>query len=421
MNKKLIIIGGGAAGFFTAINAAILQPNLSITILEKTNKLLSKVKVSGGGRCNVTHHCFDIVELSKKYPRGAQFLKKAFHQFNTTHTIEWFAQRGVKLHAEADGRMFPITNNSQTVIDCLLGEAKKYNIKIALNTVVKNIFKLENEFQLTTNTTEIIETDFLCIATGGFPKLEQFDWIKKIQVKKENEEETSINNLTTSIISPLPSLFTFNMPKNPITELMGVSVQDAIVKIKGTKLMQQGPVLITHWGLSGPAVLKLSAYAAIDLHKLQYNFTVVINWVINFNETSLQQEWKFITSNVNQLVANHNPFKLPIRLWDYLLQQSGINGNLKWSDVNKEKQNILIKNLTNFEANVNGKTTFKEEFVTCGGVDIAQIDHNTMQHKSIPKLYFAGEVLNIDGITGGFNFQNAWTTGFVAAKAIAYT
>jgi predicted Rossmann fold flavoprotein len=415
-NKTLIIIGGGAAGFFCAINAAFLNKNLQVIILEKTSKLLSKVKVSGGGRCNVTHHCFDIVELSKKYPRGASFLKKCFHQFNTNDTIQWFITRGVQLHTETDGRMFPTTNDSQTIIDCLLKEAYKNNVIIKTNVNVQSYFKKENKFIISTNKEEKIECDYLCIASGGYPKLDMFDWFSKNE-NVESEMENKV--VTTSIISPIPSLFTFNMPQNPITALMGVSVNDVVVKIKGTKFVQQGPILITHWGLSGPAVLKLSAFAALDLHKMNYQFNVSINWLSNYNETSLQQYWKTITSNVQQIIANHNPFKLPIRLWDYLVQFSGVDGSCKWQDVTKERQNVLIKNLTNFEAVVNGKTTFKEEFVTSGGVDLIQIDHNTMEHKSIDNLFFAGEVLNIDGITGGFNFQNAWTTGFIAAKAIA--
>ncbi len=424
--KKLIIIGGGAAGFFTAINASITNKNLDISILERTGKLLSKVKISGGGRCNVTHNCFDIVELSKKYPRGASFLKKCFHQFSTQDTIDWFSKRGVILHAEADGRMFPITNDSQTIINCLLTEAQRYDIKIKTNTTVKSFSKKEGKFHIVINNGEVVEADFLCIATGGYPKLEMFDWMHEMKEELATTDSVNISDeinsapltAVTHIISPLPSLFTFNIPKHPITELMGISVEDALVKIRGTKWSQQGPVLITHWGLSGPAVLKLSAFAAIDLHKTNYDFTISINWIPGYNETSLLQDWKSITANTNQYIANHNPFKLPVRLWDYLLSCCKLEGDSKWATISKEKQNLLIKHLTNFECNIKGKTTFKEEFVTCGGVDIAQIDHNTLQHKKISNLFFAGEVLNIDGITGGFNFQNAWTTGFIVGKSI---
>jgi predicted Rossmann fold flavoprotein len=413
-NKTLIVIGGGAAGFFCAINAAKNNKALTVVLLEKTGKLLSKVKISGGGRCNVTHDCFDIVELSKKYPRGAGFLKKAFHHFSTKDTISWFAHLGVHLHTEADGRMFPTTNDSQTIMDCLLQEATKYKVAIHLNCIVEGISKPKDKFYLQIKGSASIQADYVCIATGGYPKLELFNWIKKMHLS----HETSIVN-DIAIVSPLPSLFTFNAPRHPITQLMGISVEDALIKIKGAKFSQQGPLLITHWGFSGPAVLKLSAFAAEQLFAWNYKFTVSINWIPTYNETALQAEWKKITNAVQQHIANHNPFRLPIRLWDYLLEHSGIDGSNKWTAINAAKQNLLIKNLTNFECIMDGKTTFKEEFVTCGGVDIAAIDYNTMQHKQIPHLYFAGEVLNIDGITGGFNFQNAWTTGFIAAKAIA--
>jgi predicted Rossmann fold flavoprotein len=405
LQKKLIIIGGGAAGFFCAINAAKTTKNLQVIILEKTSKLLSKVKVSGGGRCNVTHHQFEINELVKNYPRGANFLKKTFHQFNTNHTVDWFTNAGVTLHTEKDGRMFPTSNNSQTIVDCLLDQAQKYGVQIKLNSCVEAIHKVENKFYLQLKNQPQIVANYLCIATGGFPKLELFNFIKEI-------ENIAIEN-------PIPSLFTFNIPKNPITALMGVSVEDALVKIKGTKFQFQGPVLITHWGLSGPAVLKLSAFAAKDLHEKQYTFIVQVNWVTSYNESSLLQSWKSIVGSTKQNVANHNPFRLPNRLWDYFLEITQINGDLKWTDVATAKQNALIKILTNMELQVQGKTTFKDEFVTCGGVNIAHIDHNTMQHKTISNLYFAGEVLNIDGITGGFNFQNAWTTAWVAGNAIA--
>lgn len=407
MNKQhLIVIGGGAAGFFTAINAAINNPQLSITILEKSNKLLSKVKISGGGRCNVTHHCFDIVELSKKYPRGASFLKKCLHQFNTADTIAWFKTRGIALHTEADGRMFPSTNDSQTIIDCFLSEAKKFNITIEQQINVSAI-QFENErFVLTTDKGNK-GCDYLCIATGGAPKLSQYDWL--------------INTASQQLkfVSPVPSLFTFNIPHHSITSLMGVAVPNAQVKIKGTKLQQTGPVLITHWGLSGPAVLKLSAYAALELAQLNYSYTAIINWLPLFNETSLLEHWKIEIAKTNQLIGNFNPFELPTRLWHFLLTASGIDIQAKWSSISKDKINLFVKNLAAYELQVSGKTTYKDEFVTAGGIDLSQIDHQTVSHKNNPNLFFAGEVLNIDGITGGFNFQNAWTTGFIAAKAIA--
>jgi len=405
MQKTLIVIGGGAAGFFCAVNAARLNPTLKVIIVEKTNKLLSKVKISGGGRCNVTHHCFEINELIKKYPRGANFLKKAFHWFNTQHTIDWFKQRGVILKTEADGRMFPSTNQSQTIIDCLLKEANKYGVEILLNYDINEIVYQENNFTLYTTQAKILYSHYVCIATGGYPKLLQFGWLK---------------NLQHSIENPVPSLFTFNIPQHSINQLMGISVNNAQVKILGTKLQTKGALLITHWGFSGPAVLKLSAFAAKELAEKNYQFSIQINWLENFTEQSLQQEWQHLRVQfAAQKIYTKNPFNLPNRLWQYLLQESSINETLRWADINNKQQQKLIKILTAHTFDVKGKTTFKEEFVTCGGFKLNEIDVNTMQSKLIPNVFFAGEVVNIDGITGGFNFQNAWTTGFIAANAIA--
>ncbi|MBX2930487.1 MAG: NAD(P)/FAD-dependent oxidoreductase [Chitinophagaceae bacterium] len=405
MQKTLIVIGGGAAGFFCAVNAARLNPMLKVIIAEKSNKLLSKVKISGGGRCNVTHHCFDINELIKHYPRGANFLKKAFHWFNTNHTVEWFKQRGVPLTTEADGRMFPTTNSSQTIINCLLNEANKYGVEVMMNSDIHTIQKQENIFTLHTNNNKKLSCHYVCIATGGYPKLMQFEWIK---------------NTGHNIETPVPSLFTFNIPHNTITQLMGISVSNAQIKIIGTKFQNRGALLITHWGFSGPAVLKLSAFAAKELAEKNYHFTIHINWLENDTEQSLQQEWAMLRK---QLAANKiyakNPFGLPVRLWQFLLHESDIQEGNRWADLTTKQQNKLIKNLTAQAFEVKGKTTFKEEFVTYGGVILNEIDVNTMQSKKIPHVYFAGEVVNIDGITGGFNFQNAWTTGFIAAKAIA--
>ncbi len=405
MQKSLIVIGGGAAGFFCAINAAKHNPSLKVIIIEKSNKLLSKVKISGGGRCNVTHQCFDINELIKKYPRGTNFLKKAFHWFNTKHTIEWFKERNVLLKTEEDGRMFPATNTSQTIIDCFLKEANKYGIEILMNCEVKEIQQQENVFKLHTNDNRKFLCNYLCIATGGYPKFAQFSWIKKLGHNIEN---------------PIPSLFTFNIPNNSLTTLMGISVDNAQIKIAGTKLHNKGALLITHWGVSGPAVLKLSAYAAKELAEKNYHFNIVINWLSNYSEQSLQEEWKILRQQFasNKIYAK-NPFGLPNRLWQYFLQENKINENLHWADISSKQQNNLIKSLTAQEFEVNGKTTFKEEFVTCGGIQLNEVNVNTMQSKLVENLFFAGEVLNIDGITGGFNFQNAWTTAFIAANAIA--
>jgi len=402
--KKLVVIGGGAAGFFCAINAAAFNHDLEIIIIEKTTKLLSKVKVSGGGRCNVTHSCFSIAEMIKSYPRGEHFLKKAFHQFFTTDTIEWFKEKGVELKTEPDGRMFPVTNSSQTIIDCLMKEVNKCGIQIFMNREVKKMSMVNCQWSIEFANDEIIDADFVCVASGGYSKSAQFTWLK---------------NLGHSIEEPVPSLFTFNIPNNPIKNLMGISIEKAIVKIGGTKFSQQGPLLITHWGLSGPAVLKLSAFAARELHKLDYNFKITVNWLPGYNEQTLREKFLQIRNDLAaKKIVNRNPFFLPQRLWEYLLQQSAINENVRWADLPAKQQNILIKILCMQEFHVKGKTTFKEEFVTSGGIKLNEIDTNTMQSKIVPNLFFAGEVMDVDGITGGFNFQHAWTSGWIAGKAI---
>ena len=404
MQERLIVIGGGAAGFFCAVNAARLNPSLSVLILEKNNKLLSKVKVSGGGRCNTTHACFEIDDLVRKYPRGQQFLKKSFHWFNTKDTIEWFMQRGVELKTEADGRMFPISNDSQTIINCLLKEATEFPVQIQMQTDVIDIKKTEEGFQLTAANGKIFVCTKLCIACGGFPKSTMFDWLI---------------GLGHSIETPVPSLFTFNMPSNPITALMGVAVENAIVKIAGTKLVEQGPLLITHWGMSGPAILKLSAWGARQLAEMHYRFTLAVNWLPAYTEQTLREEWHTIRNQyAAQKMGNKNPFSLPIRLWNYLLAESGISMEKRWADLPSKDQNKLIQILTGNIFQVHGKTTFKEEFVTCGGIKLNEIDPNTMMSKKVDHLYFAGEVMDVDGVTGGFNFQHAWTSGWIAANAM---
>lgn len=404
MNKNLIVIGGGAAGFFCAVNAARMNRSLKVTIVEKTSKLLSKVRVSGGGRCNVTHACFEISNLVKRYPRGTNFLKKTFHQFNTTHCVTWFEERGVKLKTEADGRMFSITDNSQTIIDCLLREANKYGVEIVMNAEVKSLKREGEEITLQVSGDKVLRADYVCVACGGYPKSTMFDWLTR---------------LGHSIESPVPSLFTFNMPNNSITALMGVSVEKATVKIIGSKLSDEGPLLITHWGLSGPAILKLSAWGARELADKNYHFNMLVNWLSGHNEQSLRENWQTLRNErSSQKIGNRNPFNLPSRLWVYLLNESGINEDIRWADLPGKEQNKLIKNLTAQEFEVKGKTTFKEEFVTCGGIKLSEVDANTMQSKLVPNVFFAGEILDVDGITGGFNFQHAWTSGWIAAKVI---
>ena len=416
--KRLIVIGGGAAGFFCAVNAARQNPLLEVIILEKSNKLLSKVKVSGGGRCNVTHACYSIAEMIKKYPRGSSFVKKIFHHFFTNDTVAWFAERGVVLKTEADGRMFPVSDSSQTIIDCLMKEANKYKVEIRMNKEVKRLavgsgqlagvseqLVSAKQFELSFVDDSILHADFVCIASGGYPKVMQYDWLKK----SDHEVE-----------EPVPSLFTFNMPGNPITALMGVAVENAVVKIVGSKLSESGPLLITHWGMSGPAVLKLSAWGARELAKANYTFTILVNWIPDFNENNLRDKMQQLRFELAaQKIINRNPFALPNRLWEYLLIQSGIHTDLRWADLPAREQNKLIKNLCAQQFAVKGKTTFKEEFVTAGGIELNEIDFNTMQSKKHAGLFFAGEIINVDGITGGYNFQNAWTTGWIAAKAIS--
>lgn len=402
---SLVVVGGGAAGFFCAVNAARLAPNLRVTILEKTGKLLSKVKVSGGGRCNVTHAVFEVPELSKRYPRGQSFIKKTAHHFGTTDTIEWFRQRGVQIKREEDGRMFPVTDDSQTIVDCLLNEAHRFGVTIKTSIEVKSITKESGRFQLTTADSQVLTADYICIATGGYPKASMFQWLQ---------------SLGHSIAEPVPSLFTFNLPKHPITVLMGVSAQPVRVKIAGTKLAQEGPVLITHWGLSGPAILRLSAWGARELAQKEYRFHVHLNWMPDFNEQTLKAEMQAMRqAHPIKKIANHNFTKLPSRLFHFLLQQSGITEEQRFADLPAKAENTLIRNLVDYVVEVLGKTTFKEEFVTAGGINLSEADANTMESKKLPGLYFAGEVLDVDGITGGFNFQHAWSSGAIAAKAIA--
>ncbi len=403
MSKKLVVIGGGAAGFFCAVNAARLQPGLEVVLLERSSKLLSKVKVSGGGRCNVTHDCSSIADMIKMYPRGAAFLKKAFHHFFTTDTVSWFETRAVNLKTETDGRMFPVTDQSQTIIDCLLNEASKYRVNIQMNVTVDSINKNGNSWQIHA-ANKIIEADYICIAAGGFSKALQFNWI---------------TNTGHSIENPVPSLFTFNIPGNGITDLMGISLENVSVKIAGTKLQDNGPLLITHWGLSGPAILKLSAWGAKELSNKNYAFKIVVNWLPAFNETTLKIKFQEIRFNqASQKIINRNPFGLPSRLWEYFLTNCDVKEGIRWADLPAKEQNKLIKILCAQEFSVKGKTTFKEEFVTAGGILLNEIDVNTMESKILPGLFFAGEIIDVDGVTGGYNFQNAWTTGWIAAQGI---
>lgn len=382
-----------------------MNPHLKVVLIEKTGKLLSKVKVSGGGRCNVTHNCNSIPEMVRNYPRGGNFLKKAFHQFFTSDTIQWFEQRGVKLVKEADGRMFPDTNLSQTIIECLIQEANQFKVEIILRAEVIQIEQTVDKFSVTLADSRVLKSDYVCVACGGYPKAYMFEWLTR---------------LGHSIEHPLPSLFTFNIPDDPVTSLMGITVENAGVKIMGTKFEETGPVLITHWGMSGPAVLKLSAWAARELASRNYQFSILVNWVAPLNEQNVWQALhQFRFANPAQKILNKNPFRLPQRLWEYVLEEAGVKNDLRWADLPSKEQHKLAKNLSTKEFKVNGKTTFKEEFVTAGGITLSELDAGTMMSKKIPGLYFAGEIIDIDGVTGGFNFQHAWTSGYIAGKSVA--
>ncbi|HCZ07925.1 MAG TPA: aminoacetone oxidase family FAD-binding enzyme [Flavobacteriales bacterium] len=398
--QKVAVIGGGAAGFFAALSAAEHHPNASVVLFEKSNKLLAKVKVSGGGRCNVTHACFSPALLSKNYPRGGKQLKKAFSSFHAEHTVDWFTSRGVPLKTEDDGRMFPQANTSQAIIDCLMNASQSAGIEIRMSSPVTAIHSSSQDhsgFELHGE-----RFDRIIVATGGSPKSTGFDWLRA---------------LGHSISDPVPSLFTFNMPGESVTERMGLVVHNAIVRIQGTKLSHQGPVLITHWGMSGPAVLKLSAWGARELEQRGYGFTIQVNWVGLPNEAEVLETIEAV-SNVarKKKMVNACPFDLPKNFWTYLLEKSGLDPDSPWMELGKKGRNRLANTMLNDTYTVKGKTTFKEEFVTCGGVMLGEVDFKTMQSRVVPGLYFAGEVLDVDGITGGFNFQAAWTTGFVAGQ-----
>lgn len=399
---QVAVIGGGAAGFFSALSAKAHHPGAQVTIYEKTDKLLSKVKVSGGGRCNVTHSCFKISELVKFYPRGEKPLRKAFGVFSPTDTISWFQERGVELKTEADGRMFPTTDSSQTIIDCLINECYLLGIGIKTKSNIKSLVPTKEDFVLTFKNGETKTVQKVIVATGGSPRPEGFNWLR---------------DLGHSIEEPVPSLFTFNMPKESIKELMGVVVNPSTVRVMGTRLKSTGPLLITHWGMSGPAVLKLSSFGARVLNDLEYRFKALVNWTGDRSEQDIREVLAVtVYQHPKKKVFNVNPFGLPGRMWDFLLKKIEVSETMIWDNMGKKNLNRLVHILMNDEYSIEGKTTFKEEFVTCGGVSLQDIDIKTMKSKPVPNLYFAGEVLDIDGVTGGFNFQAAWTTGFIAGR-----
>ncbi|MGM8361525.1 NAD(P)/FAD-dependent oxidoreductase [Flavobacterium sp. ARAG 55.4] len=403
-NFDIIIVGGGAAGFFTAINIVEKKPTLKVAILERAAEVLQKVRISGGGRCNVTHACFEPNELVKFYPRGEKELRGPFHQFCSGDTIEWFEKHGVELKLEEDGRMFPVSNSSQTIIDCFLNTTKKLGISVLTGQRVQSIFNPEisgeNLWKIETQNESYL-TEKLIMATGSNPKI----W-------------DLLQTYGHAIINPVPSLFTFNIKDSRIKELPGVSAQVS-VKVKDTKLTSTGPLLITHWGLSGPAILKLSAWGARILHDKNYQFSIFVNWLNDVDTKEAEQLLKDLKQEqAKKLVAKKSPFELTNRLWESLVLASGISIETKWADLSKVQIQNLAGQLTNASFQVNGKSTFKDEFVTAGGIDLKEINFKTMESKLHRNLYFAGEIVNIDAITGGFNFQNAWTSGFILANAI---
>ena len=401
--KNIAVIGGGAAGFFSAISVKNHYSTYNVVLFEKSSKFLSKVKISGGGRCNVTNSTNDIRTLCNAYPRGGKKLKNIFHQFGTEDTRNWFEERGVPLKVEPDGRVFPVSNNSQSIIDCLVLECEKNNILIKFLRSVKYLSKVKSKWIINFNDNSSSDLfDSIIVASGGSPKLKGFDWLK---------------NLGHEIINPIPSLFTFNMPNESIISLSGIALKQVRIKIIDTKIDLFGPLLITHWGMSGPVILKASSIGARDLFEKEYSFDIHINWLIETNTEILFKKLEdYSMLFYNKLLLKQNPFDLPSRLWLFLIEKSNLNDNKKWGELGKKNMRKLIEFLTKDLYSVIGKTTFKEEFVTCGGVSLENIDLKTLQSKIVTDLYFAGEVLDIDGLTGGYNFQSAWSTGFIAGK-----
>lgn len=401
---NIAIIGGGAAGFFAAISAKTHHPSAAVTVFEKSSKLLAKVKISGGGRCNVTNGCTSIAELAKAYPRGSKQLKKAFRVFSTSDTMEWFEQRNVPLMIQEDNCVFPVSQNSQSIIDCFLQEARRLNIDIVTSRGVKSIEPAGSQWRLHFLKDAAVASVFdkVIIATGGSPKRSGLEWLEQ---------------MGHEVKDPVPSLFTFNMPGESIRELMGVVVEPASVSIQGTKLKASGPLLITHWGMSGPAILKLSAHGARILSECNYQFNAQVNWTATRNDDTVRADLQNIAqAHPRKNAANLAPYDLPKRLWRYLLDKAQLPEDKVWGEMGKKGINKLVTLLTNDVYTVNGKTTFKEEFVTCGGVSLSDIDFTSMQSRVCKNIYFAGEVMDIDGITGGYNFQSAWTTAFIAGK-----
>ena len=400
----VICVGGGAAGFFTAINIAEKNPSLKIAILERGKEVLTKVRISGGGRCNVTHACFEPNELVKFYPRGEKELKGPFNQFCSGDTIEWFEKHGVELKIEEDGRMFPISNSSQTIIDCFMNASAKAGIKILTSQSVQSLYhsgKSEEDFWKIDTQHDKFTATKLVLSTGSNPKMWEM-----------------LESLGHSVVEPVPSLFTFNITDKRIKELPGVSAL-ATVKVKNTKLEATGPLLVTHWGMSGPGILKLSAWGARILAEKKYQFAISVNWLNDMDLAEAETVLKSLKSeNSKKIISKKSPFDFPNRLWEKLVIAAEIGEDLKWADLSNKHIHNLAEQLTEGTYQVSGKSTYKDEFVTAGGIDLKEVNFKTMQSKLHSNLYFAGEIVNVDAITGGFNFQNAWTSGFIVANGI---
>lgn len=402
MALQIVVIGGGAAGFFGAIQAAVSFPRARVTLLEAAREPLGKVRISGGGRCNVTHHCFDSTQLINYYPRGGKALRGAFSRFQPQDTIAWFANHGVPLKTEADGRMFPTTDNSETIVNCLMETATFAGVHVMVNSPVKSLEKTETGFLIALKRDYQILANRVLIATGSSP----FGY-------------RVAQNLGHSLETPVPSLFTFQVQDSRFKDLLGVSFERVCVRLGATKLEQIGPLLITHWGVSGPAILKLSAWGARILHEHRYRMSLIINWLPDYKLESLREMLlKTKNESPKRKIVNYCPFDLPKRFWQNLIAYLGVKVETPWAELSKNTLNQLVNELNQGTYQIKGKGVFKEEFVTCGGVSLKEVDFKTMESKICPGLYFAGEVLDIDGVTGGFNFQSAWTTGYLAGQAI---
>lgn len=401
---KIVVIGGGAAGFFGAIAAAEAHPQTQITLLEAGREPLAKVRISGGGRCNVTHACFEPAVLVQNYPRGGKALRGAFSQFQPQDTVDWFSHQGVTLKTEADGRMFPITDESATIVDCLTDTARSARIQIWTGATVKTVTRANDTFQLELRSGDVIFADRLLLATGSNP-----------------QGYAIAQSLGHTIIPPVPSLFTFNLTDPRLTDLAGIAVDPVRLKLQigDHKLEQTGPLLITHWGVSGPAVLKLSAWAARELHQVRYQATLTINWLPKQNPEALREDLLRVRSQLpRRAIATSCPVMIPRRLWERLIATVGVAPETRWTELSNKALNLLVQELTQGQYIITGKGVFKEEFVTCGGIDLKEVDFKTMQSRCCPGLYLAGEILDIDGVTGGFNFQSAWTTGWLAGQGM---